>query len=367
VTELKVMTYNILVGGTGLGQPLSKTVEVITAAGADVVGLQEQGGSGQAIADALGFSYFNQGGSTAVLSRYPIVAASPNRWGVTIQLSDRQQANLFNAHLAPYPYQPYDIRDGLITDQQGAIAGAIAARGGQIASALADVAALGTAVPSFFTGDFNEPSHLDWTELAAGAERHPFEVSWPTSSAIVDNGFHDALRTVRPDEVNDVAYTWTPLQSPNEVHDRIDIVYYAGIGVAATDAAVVGEEAAHADIVVTPYPSDHRAVVATFALPPCSIPGDLNFDCVVDLDDWAQLQNGYGSDLAGLSATETYPLGDLNSDLAHTLDDIELFREAFMADGGAAADLAFAPVPEPTSLALLAAGLLFLSFNRDPE
>ena len=112
VTEVTVMSYNILVGGTGLGQPLSKTVEVITAAGADIVGLQEQGGSGRAIADALGFSYFDQGGSTAVLSRYPIVAASPNRWGVTLQLSDQQQANLFNAHLAPYPYQPYDIRDG---------------------------------------------------------------------------------------------------------------------------------------------------------------------------------------------------------------------------------------------------------------
>lgn len=33
------------------------------------------------------------------------------------------------------------------------------------------------------------------------------------------------------------------------------------------DVAVVGENGMNADIVVTPWPSDHRAVVATFAVP----------------------------------------------------------------------------------------------------
>ena len=119
----------------------------------------------------------------------------------------------------------------------------------------------------------------------------------------------------------------------------------------------MGEDTAHAEIVVTPYPSDHRAVVATFTLPPCSVPGDLNFDCRVDLDDWTQLQDGYGSDLTGLSPAETYPRGDLNGDLAHTLDDIEIFREAFIAGGGTATELASVPVPEPTTLVLLVVGL----------
>ena len=42
---LRVMTYNIWVGGTQY-EPISRTVGVIQAAQADVVGLQEQGSSG---------------------------------------------------------------------------------------------------------------------------------------------------------------------------------------------------------------------------------------------------------------------------------------------------------------------------------
>ncbi|WDE98916.1 hypothetical protein PQO03_13840 [Lentisphaera profundi] len=33
-----------------------------------------------------------------------------------------------------------------------------------------------------------------------------------------------------------------------------------------TDAKIIGENSENADIVVAPYPSDHRAVVATFTL-----------------------------------------------------------------------------------------------------
>ena len=40
---IRVMTFNILHGGTRRGQPLSQTAKVIRAAKADVVGLQEVG------------------------------------------------------------------------------------------------------------------------------------------------------------------------------------------------------------------------------------------------------------------------------------------------------------------------------------
>jgi hypothetical protein len=42
---LRVMTYNVLNGGTRRGQPLSQTAKVIQASGADIVGLQEIGPS----------------------------------------------------------------------------------------------------------------------------------------------------------------------------------------------------------------------------------------------------------------------------------------------------------------------------------
>ena len=44
---------------------------------------------------------------------------------------------------------------------------------------------------------------------------------------------------------------------------RIDYVYFKGEGLKVIDAKVIGENEENADIVVTPYPSDHRAVVAT--------------------------------------------------------------------------------------------------------
>ena len=53
---------------------------------------------------------------------------------------------------------------------------------------------------------------------------------------------------------------------PDHHHMRIDYVYFRGEGVLVTDAKVTGESKENADIVVSPYPSDHRAVVATFSL-----------------------------------------------------------------------------------------------------
>lgn len=53
---------------------------------------------------------------------------------------------------------------------------------------------------------------------------------------------------------------------PTTHHDRIDFVYYKGKGVQLKAAEVVGENKENADIVISPYPSDHRAVVAAFML-----------------------------------------------------------------------------------------------------
>jgi hypothetical protein len=43
-------------------------------------------------------------------------------------------------------------------------------------------------------------------------------------------------------------------------------VYVGGRGGKVTDAKVIGERREKSDIVVTPYPSDHRGVVATVVL-----------------------------------------------------------------------------------------------------
>jgi exodeoxyribonuclease-3 len=70
---------------------------------------------------------------------------------------------------------------------------------------------------------------------------------------------------VHPDVVAKPAYTWTPTGEPTDPedhHDRIDFVLTRAKDLTVEDASIVGEKPEGAEIVVTPWPSDHRAVVA---------------------------------------------------------------------------------------------------------
>lgn len=99
---------------------------------------------------------------------------------------------------------------------------------------------------------------------------HPMAISYPASRAMLDAGFRDAFRTIHPDEVKSPGLTWTPTTNPTDPKDhhyRIDFIYFKGRHVSVNNVQVVGESKNNADIVVSPYPSDHRAVVATFTLP----------------------------------------------------------------------------------------------------
>jgi exonuclease III len=94
-------------------------------------------------------------------------------------------------------------------------------------------------------------------------------VLWPATGQIHAAGFVDCFREIHPDPVAKPGNTWTPITAeddPKDRHDRIDLVLVGG-GVRVEKAEVVGEDGGRADIVVTPYPSDHRAVVATVSWP----------------------------------------------------------------------------------------------------
>ena len=113
------------------------------------------------------------------------------------------------------------------------------------------------------TGDFNEPSALDWTEAAVAAGQKPVAVDWPFTRALMDAGFTDAYRAVHPDPVARPAYTWTPMypeEAEDDHPDRIDFVMVRGAEVG--DAWIVGETGPRTDLAVDPWPSDHRAVMA---------------------------------------------------------------------------------------------------------
>ena len=186
---------------------------------------------------------------------------------------------MFNVHLASEPYQPYQLLripypDGkkapFLETAAEAVVAAQQARGHQVKLLLEEVENVcNQKMPMFITGDMNEPSHLDWTAEAAKIGRHPHVVKYPTTSAIVDAGFVDAFREIHPNEIRKPGFTWTPRtkpDNPRDHQDRIDFVFVRGQGVKVVDTKIVGENATNANIVVSPYPSDHRAVVAEIVL-----------------------------------------------------------------------------------------------------
>lgn len=286
--SVRVMTFNIWVGGESGGQPLEQTLRVIRAAKADIVGLQETRGrergpeklrsdNGRKIAEMAGWNYFDQGNSTAVLTRFPIVTNTPNKWGVLVRLPSGAEVWMFNVHFMHAPYQPYQLlkipyaNAPFIQTAEEAVSEARKARGDQVARMLAELEpALATGKPVFLTGDFNEPSHQDWTSRAAAAGKCPLAVEYPSTLAVTEAGMRDAFRSVFPDEVAHLGATWTPITRPDDPadrHDRIDFVFFGGRGMTVSRCEVVGEASEYADVVVRPYPSDHRGVVATAQLP----------------------------------------------------------------------------------------------------
>jgi len=268
--SLTVMTYNVL-----YATPDTSTIRVIEAVDPDIVALQEISEPRlRRIADELGYYFHhsdeheaNDAQDTGLLSRYPI--SRPTRYGAVLYLTVDDPIRIANVHLSPYPYEPYVLRDGEMTPEE-AVAQATDTRSPEIQPVLDTLrSSVEKGIPTFLTGDFNEPSHLDWTAAAAEAGLHlGLDVSWPTSRTVTQRGFRDAFRTVYPDEVERPGYTWTTLTGdPDEVHDRIDFIYVAGETVTVETAHTVGlREELPTDLAVPGYPSDHRSVVTTVSL-----------------------------------------------------------------------------------------------------
>jgi len=261
VAELKVMSFNIWVQG---GRSLTRCIDAIRNSDADVVGLQEcNAATAQAIATSLGWHAFGAA-DTSIVSRYPIRASIPSGGGsgVSVELAPGQLVYIFNCHLPAYPYGPYTMREGqthafVIAQEEQTRMPPL----NQLLKVMAPY--LAGPAPCFLTGDFNAPSHLDYADFA-----------WPTSKAPLAAGLRDAYRDAHPDlrtyppafAFDDPGVTWTPIaaQEPNDAFDRIDFVYYSnGDGITLLDACELDDRNS-----AVPWPSDHRAVLATFKLIP---------------------------------------------------------------------------------------------------
>lgn len=272
--ELRIMTFNIWIGGELVD--FGKVIEAIQAAEADIVGLQEAGGNTARIAQALGWQHYSE--RMHIVSRYPLIdpPGADGRY-IFAQMRPGQVIALSNLHLPSDPYGPYMLRDGetledMLENERTLRLAALQ----PFLDVLAGLAAQG--YPVLLTGDFNTPSHLDWTEAQVGVVAHvPFPVAWPVTLAMTEAGFIDTYRAAHPDPAAKVGMTWTPgYPAPrlreNELVDRIDHIY-ASSGVVVVNSEIVGEPGGpDVDFAVDPYPSDHRGVVSTVRVVPAAPP-----------------------------------------------------------------------------------------------
>ena len=147
-----------------------------------------------------------------------------------------------NVHLPSTPYGPYQVRKGWPRSKVLELERTL--RLPALHRVLRALPALAERMPVFLTGDFNSPSHLDWTQAVADSRREvPYAVAWPASKALAEAGFGDSYRDAHPDPVADPGYTWSPggpETQDKDFFDRIDWVLHAGAST-TVDSRLVGE------------------------------------------------------------------------------------------------------------------------------
>lgn len=144
----------------------------------------------------------------------------------------------------------------------------------------------------FIGGDFNEPSHQDWTEATKfTADHQGLVVPWTVTTLLTESGYRDAFRTFFPDPVKNPGYTYPADCKDAELErllwaadaderERVDyIFYYPAEGLTLSSVNLYGPQGCvrkgvrtpedAADPFITPmgiWPSDHKGVIAEFSL-----------------------------------------------------------------------------------------------------
>jgi hypothetical protein len=285
--RVRMMSFNIQYGA--YYSTIRAVVSAIERSGADVVALQEPYGKTRRIARMLGGWYFSP--RLHVISRYPIVipaeAHVPGNaggsipeglWGYLL-LDDGAVAVVAQTHTPWWPNGMSRMRRGLPEDR--VLFGERKKLTWLQPHLDATAGPLAAGLPTFFLGDLNSPSHLDWTPEAVAAlgwqpptvspypEGERYAIDWPVTVAMEDAGFRDSFREARPDPVAEPGFTHCVRRfcSRSSLWNRIDYVFSAGPTLTLR-SVVMGEGGPFSDRISRPWPSDHRAVISTFALSP---------------------------------------------------------------------------------------------------
>ena len=269
-SQIKIMAWNIWHGGHRYGQAvgLKRVIETIRSSNADIIGLIETYGSGEEIADSLGYYYYLISSNLSILSRYPILetiqAFRPfNFGGARILLGPEKELVFLNTWLHYLPDYSNSIQEGKTVKQL--INAESETRHNEIKQIISEIEPLLDAiddVPIIMSGDFNSGSHLDWTYRTKEIH-YGYEIDWPVSVEMADVGFVDSYRELHIDPLKDPGFTWTPRAATSSdkygLRDRIDYIYYQGRQLTLVESKIVDDHPVM-------FPSDHAAVVSVFEL-----------------------------------------------------------------------------------------------------
>jgi len=272
------MTFNIEYGGDGVS--FDSVIQTVKLANPDVVGVNEPGKHLPKLADALGWKYYDE--ERQIISKYPIQLPADNNPRYSyVEVTPGGYIAVADVHLPSSPagpnviyYKDFTLKQVLKVEEKNRVPEAKAAL-----ENLQWTASQG--VPSFMMGDFNSPSHLDWTQEMVGARPQiKFAVEWPVTKMLENAGLSDSYRVIYPDPKIDPGITWPAMRpkikgewnpSKRSLADRIDMIWSGGPAT-PTDSWVMGEQGADVKETVSPWPSDHRALVSTFDVSPAPIP-----------------------------------------------------------------------------------------------
>jgi endonuclease/exonuclease/phosphatase family metal-dependent hydrolase len=270
-SHLKVLSWNVWHGGHRYGQAvgLQRLIETIKSTHADIIGLIETYGSGEIIADSLGYYFYLISSNLSIMSRYPITETikefhPSNFGGVKLKLSNNKKLAYFDTWLDYLPDVDASIREKNETPQK-LVQDEAPTRHREIKEILKRIDPYLKNVdelPVIMAGDFNMGSHLDWT-VETKAIHFNRVIEWPESKEMMNAGFIDSYRALHINPLLDPGLTWgvraATTTAKYGVRDRIDFIYYKGKDLNPIESRVI-------DYHPIMFPSDHAALMTVFQL-----------------------------------------------------------------------------------------------------
>ena len=323
--EFSVLQFNIWQEGTSVPGGFEKVVDIIVASKADIVALSEVRNYKKkdlhkrliAALKEKGHTFYGEyaGGDAGLISRFPIKKSfiiddqtKRDRGCILgyILTIDQEEVILASAHLDYKHYSVYlprgynggipnfkiidENKDGQpdpVRDVKKIIEYDQKSVRDESLKAFTAFASKHMNKPIILAGDFNEASHLDWTESTKNLFDHNgLVIPWPNSKHLYAKGFTDAFRELYPDPVKNPGMTWpstaynrkTTTWTPKaDERDRIDFIYYNKKKLKVKEAVLVGPD----DYCLKkgtvkspetfllkemPWPSDHKALLVKFKL-----------------------------------------------------------------------------------------------------